>query len=203
MAQCHKNGSIAVWAIRESSSKCRSIRAPVCGKNWFIPASSLPMERSTSILFTRFKILFYTEPLLSLPNPILTPGHNFIHYDNKATSKNPPPPRNFTWRRFASVKVDVPGTPGPKKRPLFRRPPISSPLLSFFLELIPSPSLSSQLAALYNGCKVNAIGRAGRVNVSSVSDGVSGFRLIDFTVRSRSAEDFEPFPFGTPFSCKF
>lgn len=93
------------------------------------------------------------RPLLSLPNPILI-RPSTIHYDNKAASENPslePPPLHplETWQiqNLLRLTVHLPGTPSPKKRPLFRGPPISSLSFPFFSS---PPSLSSQLAALYN-----------------------------------------------------
>lgn len=155
------------------------------------------MGRSIFVLFTLLKFYFTPKPptitFPSKPNTY-TPLHNLIHYNNKATSKNPslespPPSRNFTSQiqnlRF-SWTVDLPGTLRvPRNVPFFADPQFPLPF---------SPSLFSRayipLLLHYRHSWPRCT--TGRVNVFERVGRVSGFRLVDFTVRSRSAEDFEP-----------
>lgn len=136
--------------------------------------------------------------------------HQRTHPSRAST---PPPPRNFTSQIQNSLRLTV--KPSifqehrvPETSPFSRTPNfLSSP---FFSSLSP-PSLSSQLAALYNGRKGNAIGRAGRVNVSSVSDVFRAFvSSISRFVRDRLkisnrglVAPLPPVARGTRFSCKF
>lgn len=114
------------------------------------------------------------RPLLSLPNPILI-RPSTIHYDNKAASENPslePPPLHplETWQIQNSLRLNRPSSRNTESQETspFSRTPNFLPLLSFFLE--PPLIIVTVGRVIQPRCKGNAIGRAGRVNVSSVSD---------------------------------
>ena len=156
------------------------------------------MGRSIFVLFTLLKFYFTPKPptitFPSLPNPILTrPSTTWSIITIKLHQRTHPSsllhPLETSLRRFkifASLKPSIFQElfESRETSPFSRTPNFLSPsLLPFFLELI-SPLLHYRHS--WSRCTT------GRVNVFECVGRVSGFRLVDFTVRSRSAEDFEP-----------